>query len=88
MDLWREFLKINNISCHDFCELVRTMFSVPAKIRWIERSYSTLEHLCQKRRNRMDAEMMKSLFFLAVLKLDVKEALDYEPEINFLTKSL
>ena len=51
MDLWKDFLRNNEFSCGDVCSLVRIMFRIPANTGWVERAYSILENMGQKRRS-------------------------------------
>ena len=62
------------------------MFSIPPNTGWIERAYSILELICQKRRNLLKVDTMRDLFFLAVLKLDPKDCFSYKEEIEFMLK--
>ena len=87
MDLWKDFLRNNEFSCGDVCSLVRIMFRIPANTGWVERAYSILENMCQKRRSQLAISTMSSLFFLAVLKLPVKESLEYKDKIKTLNKA-
>ena len=87
MDLWKDFLLNNECSCGNVCSLVRIMFSIPANTGWMERVYSILENICQKKRNQLAISTMNSMFFLAVLKLPVKESLEYKDEIKTLNKA-
>ena len=72
----------NNLS-NNLCRLVRIMFSIPPNTGWVERAYSILEMICQKRRNRMAVGTLKEFFFLRVLKLSVKDAFGYDAEIDY-----
>ena len=49
------------------------MFRIPANTGCVEKAYNILENICQKRRNQL-AILIMSLFFLAALKLPVKES--------------
>ena len=66
--------------------LIRIMLIVPPNTRWIERGYSTLEMIWQKRCNKLGIYTMASLFFLAVLQLKVKDSFSYEGERKCLQK--
>ena len=63
------------------------MFSIPANTGWLERGYSILELICQKRSNKLAISSMQTLYFLAVLKLKVKESFAYKEEWMNLRKS-
>ena len=56
------------------------MFSTPPNTGWSERGYSIVELICQKRGNQLAISLMQTLYFLAVLKLKVKESFAYEEE--------
>ena len=86
MDLWKDLCS-NEFSCGDVCSLVRITFRIPTNTGWVERAYSILENICQKRRNQLAISIMRSLFFLAVLKLPVKESLEYKNKIKTLNKA-
>ena len=62
------------------------MFSIPPNTGWVERSYSILELICQKRRNQLAISSMQTWYFLAVLKLKVKKSFAYEEEWMNLTR--
>ena len=83
MELWEQFLENNEITSRYLCRLVRIMFSIHANTGWVERAYSILEMICQKRRNRMAVRTLKELFFLGMLKLFVKDAFGYDAEIDY-----
>lgn len=76
------------IECPDLCDLVLVMISVPPNSGYVERAYSYLERVCEKRRNRTKVENLKELFFLAVLKLKEKKCLEYTTEIGLLSHKL
>lgn len=63
------------------------MFSLPVNNGCVERAYSTLEMIYQKRRNYLNVQSLKYLFVLAVLKLLVKGGLSYEQEIPNIDKN-
>ena len=83
--LWMSFISVSEISCPDLCKLIRIMISIPPNTGWIERAYSSFEMICSKRRNRLLTENVRELFFLAVLKLKTRNAMDYEDEIQYLS---
>ena len=68
----------------DLCDLVLIMISIPPNSGYVERAYSYLEQVCQKKRNRLEIGNIKELFFLAVLKLEVKDCWSYTEEIKWL----
>ena len=85
--LWQDFVRTKDIQFPDYCDLVRIMMDVPPNSAWVERAYSKLEQLCQKRRNRLDIDgHLRDQFFLALLKLPVKNCMEYENEIKVLSK--
>lgn len=86
MDMWQEYLSKNEISCPNMCVLVRIMLSIPPNTGWVERAYSKLELICQKRRNRLGVVTMMQMFFLAVLKSNVKDCFSYDKEIENVMK--
>ena len=72
------------IECPDLTELVLVMISMAPNSGWVERGYSYLERVCEKRRNRLNIENLRELFFLALLKLPVKDCMDYVVETDLL----
>ena len=74
------------MSCSHICRLIQIMFSIPPNHGWLEQGYSILELICQKRRNQLAIYSMQTLYFLAVLKLKVKESFAYEEEWMNLTR--
>lgn len=87
--LWVKFIKLMGMQCPDLCDLVLVMISVPPNSGWVERAYSYLQMICQKRRNQMKIEKpLKELFFLALLKLKPKDSQGYSNEIKILANEL
>ena len=69
--------------------LKRIMMAVPVNTGWVERSYSHLEMICEKRRNQMKVERMEVLMFLSVLQKNhpvMDNPLDYFNTINNISK--
>ena len=83
MELWKQFLKNNEITLRYLCRPIRIMFSISPNTGWAERAYSILEMICQKRRHRMAVGTLKELFFQGVLKLSVKDAFGYDAETDY-----
>ena len=84
--MWQEFRKYNEMLHGDVCKLKRIMFSILPNTGWIEHAYSILELMGQRRQNRMAISTMKNLFFLGVLKLEVKDAFSYNQKAACLLK--
>ena len=85
--LWVKFIKLMGMQCPDLCDMVLIMISIPPNSGWVERAYSYLEMICQKRRNQMKIESpLKELFFLAQLKLEPRDCQGYKREIKILSK--
>ena len=85
-DLWKPFLDNNEFTCPMICRLVKIMFSIPPNTGWVERAYSILEMICQKRRNKMSIETLAPLFFLGVSKMKVRDSFGYDQEIKNIVK--
>ena len=49
--------------------------------------YDHSKLLCQKRRNWLEVTSLKDLFFLAILKLNVKDSLGYLKEVKSMGKT-
>ena len=82
--LRKYFLVNQQISFPDMCDLVCIMFSVPPNSGWVERAYSSLKMVCQMQRNQLSVENLRELFFLVILKLPVKDCLNYADEAKYL----
>ena len=82
MNMWTDFINMNEFDYGDMCRMIKIMMRIPPNTGWIERSYSLLEIICQKRRNQMALETMRNLFLLAVLKLPVRDCFSYDKEIE------
>ena len=82
MDVWTDYINMHGFDFGDMCRMIKIMMSIPPNTGWIERSYSLLEIICQKRRNQMALETMRNLFLLAVLKLPVRDCFSYDKEIE------
>ena len=63
---------------NDFCVMLR----IPPNTGWVERAYSILENVCQKRQNLFENASLKHQFFLAVLKLPVRDSFGYLKELE------
>ena len=82
MELWQRFIQNNDITYQHLSTLIKIMISIPPNTGWVERAYSLLELICQKRRNQLAIESLMSLFFLSVLKLPIRDAFSYNKEID------
>ena len=80
--LWLRFLK--DMQCPDLCDLILIMISIPPNSGWVERAYSYLDQVCQKKKSRVNVGNLKELLFLAVLKLKPKDSWSYKKEIEIL----
>ena len=72
--LWKGFLKDMEIQGPDLCNLVLIMISIPPNSGWVERAYSYLEQVCQKKRNRLDVGNLRA-FFLGAIEIGAKRLL-------------
>ena len=82
MDMWTDYINMHGFDYGNMCRMIKIMMRIPPNTGWIERSYSLLEIICQKRRNQMALETMRNLFLLAVLKLPVRDCFSYDKEIE------
>ena len=82
--LWKRFLVDMGMQCPDVSQLVLIMISIATNSGWVERAYSILDQVCQKKRNRINIDNLKEIFFLALLKLEPKDCLNYKREIEVL----
>ena len=49
---WLKFISEKGLQYPDLCDLILIMISIPPNSGWVERAYSYLEQICQKKRNR------------------------------------
>ena len=74
---------MNEIAFPDLSKMIRVMLSIPPSTGWIERAYSVLENMSE------EVEPVRSwiteapIFFLAVLKLPVRDNIGYLKELEF-----
>ena len=85
LELWQEFLQKHYLQYPSFGDLVRIMLVIPPNSGWVERAYSILEQICQKRRNALKVEHMRDMLLLSVLRLSPKKCMDYKDEIQILS---
>ena len=86
MKVLSEFCAQSSAEFPNTCLLIQIMMANPANSSAIERSYSILEIICAKRRNRLTAEHIEAIYLLAVMKLQVKNVHDYIDCIRYLEK--
>ena len=58
-----EIFERYGLQCPDLCDLILIMISIPSNSGWVERAYSYLDQVCQKKRNRLDVGNLKELLF-------------------------
>ena len=81
-----KFIKHMERQCPDLCDMIFIKTSI-LDSDWVERAYSYLEMIRQKRRNQMKIKSpLKELFFLALLKQEQRDCQGYNEEINVLSK--
>ena len=80
MELQKKYVENHKTSTPEFCTFIQIMLSIPPNMGWVERAYSHLELVWPKRRNRLEVAQLKSIFFLAILKLDMKDSFGYMKE--------
>ena len=80
--LWKKFVDNHRIEYRFVCKMILIMFSIPVNTGWVERGYSTLEMICQKRRNQLKVSHLKNQFFMSILRRPVRDAFSYEEEIK------
>ena len=68
------------------CKSLMILIASAANTSPLERSYSTLEIVCVKRRVNLTPETMEILYLLRVLKIGSKSPFEYEKEIELLGK--
>ena len=71
------------LQCADLCYLILIIISIPANSGWVERVYSYLEKVCQKKRSRMCIGNLKEPGYS---KIKAKKGnFDYGKEIEILS---
>ena len=50
MVVWTDYINMHGFDFGDMCRMIKIMMSIPPNTGWIERSYSLLEIICQKKK--------------------------------------
>ena len=82
MDVWTDYINMHGFDCGDMCRMIKIMMSIPPNTGWIERSYSLLEIICQKKKKQDGIRNNEEPFFLAVLKLPVRDCFCDDKELR------
>ena len=82
MQLWKRFLTLKEIAFPDQSRMIRIMLSIPHNTGWVERAYSVLENIFQKRRNRLEVGLLMHQFFISVQKLPIRNSYGYSKELE------
>ena len=82
LSLLQEFVKHHEMVFFHLCQIVRIALSIATNTGWIERSYSRLQLICTKQRNKMKMTTMEVLYLLKELNLPMKES--YVEELRLL----
>ena len=82
--VWENFHQQHYSEFPDVCEFILIMKSTPANTGPLERSYTKLEIISAKRRNRLDEHNLETQYLLASFKehIPVKDSLKYTNEIK------
>ena len=83
---YQSFLNLHSIQYPNVSQLLLILIATPANTSPVEQGYTLLEIICEKRRNRLNVENVVALFILANLKLNIKDQMEYEKEIERLEK--
>ena len=84
LELWEKFIKENTMVHRPLVQLLKLMLSILPNTSAIERSYSYLNVICDKRRGRMLDETMSLLYMLKVLNIQPKSVDDYDDVITLM----
>ena len=84
LQCYKAFLNNESITFPNVSTLLRICIALAPNTSYLERSYSKLQMICEKRRNTMTAETIESLYLLAVLNIPVKDPFSYVKEIELL----
>ena len=84
--VWKEFLKCKAIELPFFSQLLQIMIATSPNTSPLERSYTYLQMVADKRRNRTAPTNLKVRYLIAALKIPVKAADKYGMERDRLEK--
>ena len=62
--------------------MIQIMLNIPPNTGWVEREYSVLENICQKRQNRLEVGLLMHHFFISLLKLHIRDSFGYSKELE------
>ena len=84
IDFWKAFASNNFLEFPKFGQLLMAMMATSANTSALERSYTRLEIITSKRRNRIDVEHLELIYLLGQLKdiLPVREESEYDNAID------
>ena len=80
LKVWKEFISLNSLQYPDFCQLIQINIATASNTSPLERSYTSLEMVAEKRRNRILPENLEIRWLIAALKIPVKSPKDYKNE--------
>ena len=86
LKIYQSFLNLHSIQYPNVSQLLLILIATPANTSPVEAGYTLLEIICAKHRNRPNAENVEAIFILANLKLNIKDPMEYEKEIERLEK--
>ena len=84
VECWKNFITSQSICFPDVSELIQILLATAANTGYLERSYSILEMICDKRRNSMSIDTIQTLYLLGVLQIPVKGINEYSDVIKIL----
>ena len=78
LSVLQSFVSTRSIEFPYMAQLIQIMVATPPNTSPVERGYSLLQIVCQKRRGNLKAENIETLLLLAALKLKIKSPWDYK----------
>jgi hypothetical protein len=79
-----EFVATMSPQFPNTCLMLEALLASPANTSPLERSYSMLQKICEKRRNRLLPKHLETLYLLKVLGIEEGYSKDYLPAVRYL----
>ena len=86
LGVWKEVISHHTTEFPSFVKLIQIMIATSPNTSDVERGYSQLQMITEKRRNHLNVDNIESLFILATLKLPLMRPSEYINEIECLEK--
>ena len=73
LKVWKEFIRLNCLQYPEFCQFLQIMIVTSPNPSPLERSYTKLEIVTEKRRNRITPANLETRYLIAALDIPVKK---------------